>query len=242
MNTMNTAITVLMILTSQATMGTGGTPTGVWFEELSTPYYAFVDAGAKVEIVSINGGQIPIDPHSLKAPGKNPPSVERFLNDKEAMSKITQSKKLGAEQVVHYDAVFLPGGHGTMWDFPNSQALANLISTAWKDGKVIAAVCHGPAGLVNARDENGQALVAGRRISAFTDAEEVAAGLDQTVPFLLETRLRNLGANFESGPNFQPFFVRDGRLITGQNPASSDAVAKATLEAAHENFAAALNK
>jgi putative intracellular protease/amidase len=240
---MNT-IKILMVLTSQATMGEDGAPTGVWFEELATPYYAFVDAGADVDVASVAGGRIPIDPNSLQPAGKNPPSVERFLNDPVAMTKIERAPKLdmgdGVARIegAGYAAVFLPGGHGTMWDLPQSQPLADLLTAAWRDGKVVAAVCHGPAGLVNARDETGQPLVAGRRVSAFSNTEEAAAGLTGTVPFALETRLRGLGARYESGPDFRPFAVRDGKLVTGQNPASSEAVAGMTLTAIREAAAA----
>ncbi|BEU98791.1 type 1 glutamine amidotransferase domain-containing protein (plasmid) [Acidovorax sp. DW039] len=231
---MSTTIKILMILTSQATMGDGPRPTGVWFEELSTPYYAFVDAGAQVDIASIAGGKIPIDPHSLAVEGKNSPSVERFLKDAAAIRKIEVSMKIDGLSTEGYSAVFLPGGHGTMWDLPRSAELASLLSTAWANGKVVSAVCHGPAGLVNVKDTNGQPLVAGRRVAAFTNSEEAVVGLTDKVPFLLETRISMLGAKYESGPDFQPFAVRDGKLVTGQNPASSDEVARLVLQAVHE--------
>lgn len=228
---MSTPLKILMILTSQATMGNTPQPTGVWFEEVATPYYAFIDAGAEVDIASIAGGKVPIDPHSRQADGANPPSVERFLEDKAAMARLEGSLKIDGVSADGYAAVFLPGGHGTMWDLPQSRPLADLLSTAWADGKVVAAVCHGPAGLLAARDVDGRPLLAGRRVSAFTDSEEAAAGLAGTVPFLLETRIRALGARYERGPDFQPFAVRDGRLVTGQNPASSEEVARLVLDA-----------
>ncbi|WP_439839420.1 type 1 glutamine amidotransferase domain-containing protein [Aeromonas caviae] len=228
-------IKILLILTSQATMGDDPRPTGVWFEELSTPYYAFIDAGAEVDIASIAGSKIPVDPHSIAAEGQNPPSVERFLKDTAAMAKIEHSVKIDGINPSHYSAVFLPGGHGTMWDLPKSTKLADLLSTAWANGKVVAAVCHGPAGLVNVKDTNGQPLVAGRRVSAFTNSEEDKAGLTQTVPFLLETRIREMGAKFERGSDFQPFAIRDGKLITGQNPMSSEEVARLVLQAVIES-------
>lgn len=228
---MTHVVRILMILASQASMGVGGAPTGVWFEELSTPYYAFVDAGIAVEIASIGGGRIPIDPHSLHPSGKNPASVERFLQDEAAMQKITNARKLDELDIESYAAVFLPGGHGTMWDLPENRVLADLLGKAWADGKIVAAVCHGPAGLVNVKDAAGRPLVAGRRVSAFTNAEEAVVGLADTVPFALESRLRELGAHYVSGPDFLPHAVRDGRLITGQNPASSEAAARLVLEA-----------
>lgn len=231
---MGTSLKILMILTSQATMGAGGAPTGVWFEELSTPYYAFVDAGFEVEIASVAGGRIPIDPRSLPGSGETPSSVQRFVADERAMRKIADARPVDGLQAADYAAVFLPGGHGTMWDLPGSKPLAGLLGEAWAAGRVVAAVCHGPAGLINARDADGRPLVAGRRVSAFTNKEETAAGLAATVPFALETRLRELGARYESGPDFQAYAVRDGRLVTGQNPASSQAVAELVLEALRE--------
>lgn len=231
---MSATIRILMILTSQATMGDDPRPTGVWFEELSTPYYTFVDAGARVDVASIAGGRIPIDPHSLAEEAKNPGSVERFLKDPAAMRKIEGSIRLDGLAIGDYHAVFLPGGHGTMWDLPSSTALADLLSAAWASGKVVSAVCHGPAGLVQAKDVNGQPLVAGRRVSAFSNREEAAAGLSGKVPFLLETRLQELGARYVGGPDFRPFALRDGNLVTGQNPASSEDVARLVLEAIRE--------
>jgi len=228
---MGSAIKILLVLTSQASLGDDPRPTGVWFEELSTPYYAFIDAGAEVDIASIAGGKIPVDPHSLDAEGKNPASVERFLKDAAAMAKLDGSLRIDDLSSEGYAAVFLPGGHGTMWDLPNNTRLAALLSRAWAQGKVVAAVCHGPAGLVSAQDVDGQPLVAGRRVSGFSNSEEDAAGLSDKVPFLLETRLRELGAKYERGDDFQPFAVRDGRLVTGQNPASSERVAELVLEA-----------
>ena len=229
---MATTLKILLILTSQATMGANPRPTGVWFEELSTPYYAFVDAGAQVDIASVQGGAVPVDPHSLNEGGANPPSVQRFIQDKAAMQQLQHSLSIQGLKTEGYAAIFLPGGHGTMWDLPQSPALAQLLSQAWGQGKVLAAVCHGPAGLVNVRDAQGRPIVAGRRVAGFSNTEEDAAGLSQVVPFLLETRLRELGARYEKGPDFAPFAVRDGQLVTGQNPASSEEAARLTLQAA----------
>ncbi len=221
---------ILIITTSHARMGHEDRQTGIWFEELTTPYYAFLDAGAEVTIASIAGGKVPIDPHSLEEADK-PASVTRFLEDAAAMRRIEATPSLAGLSADGYDAVFLPGGHGVMWDMPDNAALAALLSKAWAQGKVVAAVCHGPAGLVGARDEAGKPLVAGRKVAAFTNTEEDAAGLTKAVPFLLETRLRELGAEYGKGPDFQPFALRDGKLVTGQNPASSAKVAALVLEA-----------
>ncbi|GLK82304.1 type 1 glutamine amidotransferase domain-containing protein [Ancylobacter defluvii] len=228
---MNAHLKILMILTSSATMGEAGEPTGLWFEELATPYYAFVDADALVALASIRGGPAPIDSRSVKARGENEANVDRFLVDEAASKALNETLPVRAIDISEYDAVFLPGGHGTMWDLPESAELALLLGKAWADGKVIAAVCHGPAGLVNVKDEDGIPLVSDRRVTCFSDSEERAAGLDEAVPFLLETRLRALGGRYESIADFQSFAIADGRLVTGQNPASSALTARLTLEA-----------
>lgn len=228
---MSATLKILIILTSHAVIGDTGKPTGVWFEELTTPYYAFVDAGAQVGIASIEGGKVPIDPGSIGTEGDNPASVNRFLKDKAAMALIAASKPVAAVNAADYDAVFLPGGHGTMFDLPESRELALLLSDAWARGKVVSAVCHGPAGLVNMVDADGRPVVAGRRVAGFSNTEEDAAGLTKAVPFLLEDRLRALGGIYEKGPDFTPFARRDGNLVTGQNPQSSEEVARLVLDA-----------
>ncbi|WP_159947620.1 type 1 glutamine amidotransferase domain-containing protein [Rhizobium sp. 18065] len=220
---------ILLVLTSHATKGTTGKPTGVWLEELAAPYYIFLAEGFEVDIASIAGGKVPLDPASVD--GEHPPCVARFLADTQAMQVVNASRPLAGLSAVGYDAVFLPGGHGTMWDLPESQALASLLGEAWADGKVVAAVCHGPSGLLSAKDAEGQPLVAGRNVTGFSNAEEEAAGLTDVVPFLLENRLTSLGGLYKSGPDFQPFALRDGKLVTGQNPASSEQAARLTIEA-----------
>lgn len=222
---------ILMILTSARTMGENGETTGLWFEELATPYFAFIDAGVSITLASIKGGPTPIDPRSVKAKGENEASVDRFLNDEAASAALEDTVPVSTIDVGPYDAVFMPGGHGTMWDLPESEVLAALLTRAWAEGKVISAVCHGPAGLVNAEDETGAPLVSGRRVTGFSNSEERAVGLEATVPFLLEPRLRELGGHYECGADFAPFAIADGRLVTGQNPASSALTAKLTLGA-----------
>lgn len=223
---------ILIVTTSHAKMGDTGKSTGLWFEELATPYWSFRDAGADVTIASIAGGKVPIDATSME--GEIAESVRRFQADAEAMRQLEHSLPVAEARVEDYDAVFLPGGHGTMWDLPDSGALVRLLEAAWTGGKAVAAVCHGPAGLVNVKDADGRPIVEGRRVSSFTDSEEKAVGLVDAVPFLLETRLRELGGQFDGAPDFQPFAVRDGQLVTGQNPASSEEVARLTLEAVRE--------
>ena len=222
---------ILIIVTSHGVMGNTGETTGLWFEELATPYYAFVDAGMEVTIASIDGGKIPVDPRSQKPIGENLASVDRFLQDKSASAAIANTPAITTIDSSQYDAIFLPGGHGTMWDLPESQPLAGIISQAYAQDKVVAAVCHGPAGLVSATKPDGSPLVAGHQISAFTNSEEDAVGLSEAVPFMLETKLRELGADFQGVENFEPFAVRSGQVITGQNPDSSLLVAQKVLEA-----------
>ncbi|MDR5734011.1 type 1 glutamine amidotransferase domain-containing protein [Caballeronia sp. LZ025] len=222
---------ILIIVTSHATMGEDGRATGVWFEELSTPYYVFVDSGKEVEIASIKGGAVPFDPHSIGPEGSRPASVERFMNDSRAMKHVQSAVALDHVNVDDYAAIFLPGGHGTMWDLPTSETLARLLSDAWRRGKVLAAVCHGPAGLLNVKDADGAPLLATRNVTGFSNSEEAAAGLTKVVPFLLEDRIRSLGARYVAASDFQPHAIRDGRLVTGQNPASSDEAARLALQA-----------
>lgn len=222
---------ILIVTTSNAAMGESGEPTGLWLEELTTPYFTFVEAGARVTLASIKGGAIPIDPRSLDLGDDTPDSVTRFHGDAEAQAAFAQSHALVGLDGGSFDAIFLPGGHGTMWDLPCNARLAALVGQMWREGKVVGAVCHGPAGLLSAVETDGQPLVMGKAVTAFTDAEERAVGLVDTVPFLLETRLRELGALFENGDPFAAYAIADGRLVTGQNPASSQATAQLLLDA-----------
>ncbi|MCM5678106.1 type 1 glutamine amidotransferase domain-containing protein [Schlegelella sp. S2-27] len=222
---------ILIIVTSNDRMGETARPTGLWAEELAAPYFAFVDAGHEVEIASPKGGAAPIDPGSLKPRGENDAVVERFLADETVQRKVKATRRVSELDASGFDAVFFPGGHGTMWDLPGDVGVTRAVESAYAAGKVVAAVCHGPAGLVSARRPDGQPLVAGKRVNAFTDDEERAAGQMDSVPFTLESRLRELGAHFEKAANWQPFAVRDGQLITGQNPQSSAEVARLVLHA-----------
>lgn len=225
------SVIILFILTSTSHMG-NGKPTGVWLEEFTTPYYALRDAGYEVEISSPKGGEIPIDPRSLEAEGASQPeSVQRYLKDAGAQHLLRNSAKVNNVDTTRYAAVFLPGGHGTMWDFPQDKKIASIVSQTLIAGRVVAAVCHGPAGLLTAVDGRGKPIVKGRRIAAFTNSEEAAVGLTDEVPFLLEDKLAAMGAILVKEENFQPIAVSDEGLITGQNPASSALVAQLMLEA-----------
>jgi putative intracellular protease/amidase len=222
---------ILMIVTSHARLGDTGKPTGVWAEELAVPWYALADAGAALTLASPAGGVIPIDPGSLQPAGQNAPAVERLLADAALQARLAAAPRVADFGGTDFDALFFPGGHGTMWDLPVDPGVTLAVEHAFAAERLIAAVCHGPAALVTARRPDGQPVVKDRRVNSFTDAEEAAVGLEQVVPFLLERRLRELGGRFEGGPSWQPFVVRDGNLVTGQNPQSSHAVAQALLDA-----------
>lgn len=221
---------ILMVLTSHDQMGNTGEKTGFWLEEFASPYYVFVDAGAKVTLASIQGGLPPIDPKS-NLPEWETETTRRFKADTEANKKLQNTLAIVELNAGDYDAIFLPGGHGPMWDFAPSTTLANLIKTFDEEEKVISAVCHASAALVAVQTDNNVPLVKGRQLTSFTDSEERTMGLEQVVPFLLETRLRELGADFKKSEDFQSFIVRDSNLITGQNPASSGAAAEEVLNA-----------
>lgn len=226
---MTKLLTILIIVTSHGHIGTSNEQTGVWLEELTTPYYAFKDAGYDVEIVTVSGGDVPIDPRSLNDEEK-PDSVVRYLNDDALQAAIKGTKSAETIDPSHYAAVFFPGGHGTMWDYPNNETLAGIITATLAQDKPVAAVCHGPAVFVGVNDQNGDPIIKGKKISAFTDSEEAAVGLTEKVPFLLETKLTELGAKIVKTDDFQPQAIADGNIITGQNPPSSADVARLVIE------------
>lgn len=221
----------LMVVTSHNEKGKTGTPTGFYWEELATPYWHLRDAGYQIDIASVKGGTPPADPGS-DSEDSRPQSVQRFMDDATAMETLKNTQAVDQVDATLYDAVFLPGGHGTMWDFSQSTNLGNVVAKAYENGAVVGAVCHGPAGLVSATLSNGEPLVRGKKVNCFTDSEEDAVGLTEVVPYLLESKLTQLGAQFECNPNnFQAHAVRDGRLITGQNPRSSERAAALMIEA-----------
>ena len=199
---------------------------------MTTPYYALVDAGFEVVLASPLGGRPPFATGSVKdSLQDNESSVKRFLLDAAAMAKFDATHPTASVNSQDFSAVFLPGGHGTMWDTATDKATADLVAATFNAGKPTAGVCHGPAGLVQALRPDGKSILFGKKVNAFTNAEETAAGLMDVVPFQLETRMRELGGIFEHGPNWVPYAVRDGNLITGQNPASSALVASYVVSA-----------
>lgn len=228
---------ILIILTSHTELPETKEKTGFWFEEMSTPYYEFKDSGFDVDIASINGGKVEADPASVD---KAINSVDRFMKDEVAMAKIENSISIKDLEAENYEAVFLSGGHGTMWDFYPNPELDKLIESFISEDKVIAAVCHGPAGLLNLKNDDGTYFVANKKLTGFTNKEEVLAKKATIVPYMLETELKNRKAIFKGTMiPFKKNVVQDGKLITGQNPKSSEGVAEAVvgaLKAKNESF------
>ena len=220
---------ILIVLTSHSALGDTGKKTGFWIEEFAAPYYVLADAGAIITIASPLGGQPPVDPKS-EAPDAQTPATKRFYADLDAIDKVANTIKLSGVKQDDYDAVFYPGGHGPMWDLANDKTSIKLIEDFYNTQKPVAFVCHAPAALIKVKAENGQPLVKGKKVTGFSDTEEEAVGLTKVVPFLLEDELKKLGAHYSKGADFGSFAEQDGLLITGQNPASSEAVAKLLLK------------
>ena len=220
---------ILMVLTSHDQLGNTGKETGFWLEEFAAPYYVLKDAGADITVASPDGGQTPIDPKS-DLPEKQTDATKRFRMDPAAQAELSTTKKLASISAGDFDAVFYPGGHGPMWDMPDNATSIALIEDFVKADKPVAAVCHAPVALINVRGKDGDYLIKGKRVTGFTDTEEDAVGLTSVVPFLLEDELRERGGIFSKGPNWSSHIEVDGKLITGQNPASSKAGAETLLK------------
>lgn len=220
---------VLIVLTSHSDLGNTGKKTGFWVEEFAAPYYVMKDAGVDITLASPKGGQPPIDPKS-EEPSNQTAATKRFYEDKELQKLLSNTTKLSEVSAEDFDAVFYPGGHGPLWDLSSDKNSIALIEKFWKDKKPVAAVCHAPSVLLNAKDENGEPLVKGKNVTGFTNSEEEAVELTDIVPFLLEDELKNKGGNYSKKEDWASYVVTDGRLITGQNPASSEEAAKKLLE------------
>lgn len=220
---------ILIVLTSHSQLGKTKEKTGFWIEEYATPYYVLADAGATITIASPAGGQPPVDPKSEAADAQTP-ATQRFFKDMEVIDKVANSHKLSDINPEDYDAVFYPGGHGPLWDLATDETSIKLIEDFYNTQKPIAFVCHAPAALVNVKAENGEPLVKGKKVTGFSNTEEEAVGLTKVVPFLLEDELKKLGAHYSNEKDWSSFVQQDGLLITGQNPGSSEAVAKLLLK------------
>lgn len=223
---------ILMVMTSHDQLGNTGHKTGIWLEEFAAPYFVFRDAGVNITLASPKGGQPPIDPKS-DLPENQTPAVTRFKNDDAAKKAFSNTAKLADMRAEDFDTVFYPGGHGPMWDLAESPISIALLESFYNSGKFIALVCHAPGALHRVRFQ-GSPLVKGKRVTGFTNSEEEEVQLTKVVPFLVEDELKRLGGIFEKVPNWQSFVVVDGRLITGQNPASSTAVAQTLLKSLAE--------
>jgi putative intracellular protease/amidase len=216
---------VLMVLTSHGELGSTGRRTGFYLPEAAHPWAVFRRAGYDIDYVSPKGGEAPAD-----GVDRSDPVQSAFLDDAAARAGIRETLTPQQVDPAEYDAIFYVGGHGTMWDLPDNEALAATATAIYESGGIVGAVCHGPAGLVNVSLSDGSYLVDGRQVAAFTNAEEAAVALDSVVPFLLQSRLEERGAKHSAAANFEPHVVADGRLVTGQNPASAAGVAERIVE------------
>jgi len=222
-------VKILMVMTSHDKLGNTGKKTGFWLEEFAAPYYTFLDAGAVVTVASPRGGQPPLDPKSDTPEGQTD-ATKRFKKDPAAQSVLANTVKLADVRADDYDAIFFPGGHGPMWDMPDNPTSIALVEAFVKADKPVGAVCHAPVALVNVRGKDGKYLVEGKHVTGFTNAEEEAVGLSAVVPFLLEDRLKERGGIFSKAANWVPYVRVDGKLVTGQNPASSGPGAKEIIK------------
>lgn len=218
---MNLQNPLLILVTSASQMGQGQ-QTGLWLEEFAVPYLAFREKGVPLVVASPRGGKIPVDPNSI-------PDDEQKAAWAEAIAALQDTKPLEAIWEDAFSGVFVPGGHGAMFDMPDNPLVAAVMERTWNRGGLLAAVCHGPAALVGLRSEDGSPLVQNRTVACFTNEEEREVGLDEVMPFLLASRLQELGAKLDLADKFVAHSVTDGKLVTGQNPQSSEAVAHAVI-------------
>ncbi len=218
---------ILMVLTSHDKLGDTGKKTGFWVEEFAAPYYILSDAGAEITLASPKGGQPPIDPSSTTDDAQTE-ATKRFDKDEELKKKLSMTKKLEDIDASDYDGVFYPGGHGPLWDLANDLKSISLIEEFNEQMKPMAFVCHAPGVLANVEDHK-KPLVRGKDVTGFANSEEDAVGLTNVVPFLVEDKMNQLGANYSKGDDWSSYVLVDGKLITGQNPASSEKAARELL-------------
>ena len=220
---------VLIVLTSHSELGNTGRKTGFWLEELAAPYYTFKDAGVEVVLASPLGGQPPLDPKSNE-PSFQTDTTRRFEADAAATAQLAATVRLDSVSQADFDTVFYPGGHGPLWDLAEDRNSIALIESFVAAGKPVALVCHAPGALRHVKAPDGRPLVAGKKVTGFTNTEEEAVELTDIVPFLVEDELKALGGVYSQGPDWGSYVVSDGLLITGQNPASSEAAAALLLQ------------
>jgi len=217
---------ILMVLTSHDKLGDTGNKTGFWLEEFAAPYYVFKDAGAEITLASPKGGQPPLDPSS-DADDAQTDATKRFKSDDAAQKELANTEVLSSVSADGFDAIFYPGGHGPLWDLAEDKASINLIESFAASDRPVGAVCHAPAVFKHTKGTDDKPLVSGKTVTGFTNTEEEAVGLTDVVPFLVEDMLKTNGGTYKKGDDWASFVVTDGKLITGQNPASSE-------EAAHK--------
>ena len=219
---------ILMVLTSHDQLGDTGEKTGFWLEEFAAPYYTLKDAGAQVVLASPKGGQPPIDPKS-DAEDSQTEATKRFKADKDAQADLADTAVLSGVKDAGFDAVFFPGGHGPLWDLAEDADSIRLIEAFAASDRPVGAVCHAPAVFKNTKGADGKPLVNGKRVTGFTNTEEDAVQLTDVVPFLVEDMLKANGGLYEKSDDWASFAITDGKLVTGQNPASSEAAAEQLL-------------
>lgn len=217
---------ILMVLTSHDKLGDTGNKTGFWLEEFAAPYYVFKDAGAEITLASPKGGQPPLDPSS-DADDAQTDATKRFKGDDAAQKELANTEVLSSVSADGFDAIFYPGGHGPLWDLAEDKASINLIESFAASDRPVGAVCHAPAVFKHTKGTDDKPLVSGKTVTGFTNTEEEAVGLTDVVPFLVEDMLKTNGGTYNKGDDWASFVVTDGKLVTGQNPASSE-------EAAHK--------
>ncbi|WP_322895079.1 MULTISPECIES: type 1 glutamine amidotransferase domain-containing protein [unclassified Yoonia] len=219
---------ILMILTSHDQLGDTGKKTGFWLEEFAAPYYVFKDAGAEITLASPKGGQPPLDPAS-DGDDSQTAATKRFKEDADAQQALAQTVALSGVSAADYDAVFYPGGHGPLWDLAEDRDSIALIEAFAAQDRPIGAVCHAPGVFKHTKANDGKSLVDGKTVTGFANSEEDGVGLTDIVPFLVEDMLKSNGGTYHKGPDWASFVVVDGKLVTGQNPASSEEAAEKLL-------------
>jgi putative intracellular protease/amidase len=219
---------ILMVLTSHDQLGDTGNKTGFWLEEFAAPYYVFKDAGAEVTLASPKGGQPPLDPSS-DAEDAQTEATRRFKSDAAAQKDLANTAILSKVSADDFDAVFYPGGHGPLWDLAEDADSRALIEAFHNSDRPVGAVCHAPAVFRHTKGADGEPLVSGKKVTGFTNSEEEGVGLRDVVPFLVEDMLTASGADYQKGADWESFVLVDGKLVTGQNPASSEDAARKLL-------------
>jgi putative intracellular protease/amidase len=220
---------ILMVLTSHDELGCTGKKTGFWLEEFAAPYYVFKDAGAEITLASPKGGLPPVDPKSIEK-DSHTPATDRFNADREAQTSLAHTFKLQDISSDNYDALFYPGGQGLLWDLVEDRYSIAIIESMYAKGKPVSAVSHAPGVFCHAKSPNGSPLVRGKSVTGYSNSHEAVVGMADCIPFLVEDELQKSGGIYSKISSWQSYSVQDNNLITGQNPASAAAVAKAVLE------------